>query len=120
MRHKPTKAERKFERFLLSLNGGALRGRFVMQHVASGSWIIDFFFPEIRLGIEVDGGIHQTPDQIIRDRQKEKDCARFDITLLRVTNYEVFGNEDQLVEKLRARWRQALIRKNKVIGTAVR
>jgi len=71
----------------------------------------------VRLGIEIDGAIHRTPDQIKRDRQKESDCARFDITLIRVTNSEVFGNRERLTTKLRDGWKQALGRKNKVIGT---
>jgi very-short-patch-repair endonuclease len=80
MRRKPTQAEREFKNFLLSLNDGALRNRFKVQHVASGRWIIDFFFPDVRLGVEIDGSVHRTHAQKRRDRQKDKDCARFDIT----------------------------------------
>jgi very-short-patch-repair endonuclease len=43
---------------------------FKVQHVASGDWIIDFFFPEIRLGVEIDGSVHRMSDQIERDKQK--------------------------------------------------
>jgi len=116
MRRKPTQAEREFKNFLLSLNGGVLRNRFKMQHVASGRWIIDFFFPEVRLGVEIDGSIHRTHAQKRRDRQKDKDCAHFDITLLRVTNSDVFGNKNALATKLRYGWHQAIRRHNGIIG----
>jgi hypothetical protein len=52
------------------------------------------------------------------DRQKERDCARFDITLLRITNAEIFGDKARLTEKLRHGWRMALDRENKIIGTS--
>src|SRR3981081_3172884 len=53
----PTRAEAELERVLNSLTGGILRGKFKREHVVSGKWIVDFFFPEIRLRIEVDGTV---------------------------------------------------------------
>lgn len=93
-----------------------MRGRFKREHVISGRWIVDFFFPEIRLAIEVDGSIHLTDDQIERDRLKEADCSRLDITMLRLTNREIYGDRGALIRKLRAGWRLALDRENRVIG----
>jgi very-short-patch-repair endonuclease len=115
-RARPTPAEAAFEQFLLEVSDGVLEGEFKSQHVASGKWILDFFFPKIRLAVEIDGSVHQKPEQMERDRQKEEDCARFDITLIRITNEEVFGDREPLTEKLRDGWRQALQRENKIIG----
>ncbi len=115
-RKRPTPSEARLEVILNQLNGGVLRGRFKREHAISGKWIVDFFFPEIRLAIEVDGSFHQSDDQIRKDAIKEADCARFDITLLRITNAEVAGHREKLVRKLRAGWRQALARKNRIIG----
>jgi very-short-patch-repair endonuclease len=120
MQKKPTKAETEFKSFLLGLNNGVLRGQFKTQHVVSGKWIIDFFFPEIRLGIEIDGAVHTSPQQKKRDRNKDRDCTRFDITLLRITNAEVFGDKMRLTKKLRHGWRVALDRENKIIGKSYR
>ena len=118
MHKNPTPAEKKLIRILNSLNSGVLKRRFTSQHVVSGKWIVDIFFYENRLAIEIDGSVHYTEKQKMRDRQKEQDCARFDITLLRLTNAEVFGDREQLIEKLRHGWRMALRRKNKIIGKA--
>lgn len=116
MRQRPTPAERKLRDILNSLNHGVLQGRFQMQRAISGRWIVDIYFPEVRLAIEVDGSIHRTKDQQLRDAQKAADCAEIDITLLRVTNGEVFGDREHLVEKLRSGWRAALRRQNRIIG----
>jgi len=101
---------------LSTVNGGALKGRFVREHVVSGKWIVDFFVPEVRLAIEVDGSIHRQDSQRKRDHWKDEDCARFDITIVRVTNSEVFGDRDFLLQKLRQGWREAKLRPNRIIG----
>ena len=115
-RSHPTPAETEFREFLEGLNGGALKGRFVREHIISGKWIVDFFFPEIRLAVEIDGSIHLTHIQKSKDAMKDADAARFDITVLRLTNAEVAGDKDRLTEKLRAGWRAALRRENRIVG----
>jgi len=91
---------------------------FKREHVVSGKWIVDFFFPEIRLAIEVDGSVHNTQVQRAKDLKKDSDCMRFDITVLRLRNAEIFGDRDWLIEKLRASWREAKDRENRIIGTS--
>jgi very-short-patch-repair endonuclease len=36
-----------------------LRQSFTNQHVVAGKYIPDFFIPEVRLGIEIDGAHYQ-------------------------------------------------------------
>jgi very-short-patch-repair endonuclease len=115
-RKNPTPAEREFLCFLNELNGGVLRGKFVREHIISGKWIVDFYFPDIRLAIEIDGSIHLTGIQKQRDILKDADAKRFDITVLRLTNGEVAGSKEYLAQKLRQGWRSALDRKNLIIG----
>ena len=114
-RNNPTAAEKKLETILNGLNGGVLKGKFTREHVISGKWIVDFFFHEIRLAVEVDGPVHFTNEQKQKDVMKDSDARRFDITILRLTNLEVFGDSRKVVEKLRSSWREALNRKNKLI-----
>ena len=111
-----TPSEKKLQRILGQLNNGVLLGKFKCQYAISGRWIVDYYFPEIRLAIEVDGSIHRTEKQRGLDKQKDEDCQRFDITMLRITNQEVFGNRTALIEKLRTGWRNALNRENRIIG----
>lgn len=115
-RNNPPHAEKKLRDILDELGGGVLRGKFRRQHAISGKWIVDFFFPEIRLAIEVDGSIHHTAQQKKKDRRKDEDCARFDITMLRIENREIYGNRGKLIKKLRLGWRKALKRDNQIIG----
>lgn len=102
-----TPAEKELEKILVSLGNGALRGKFIREW-AFKNWILDFFLYEIRVGIEVDGQYHATPAQRERDKKKSMDCGSAGITLLRITNSEVFGDRDALVAKLRAAYREGL------------
>lgn len=113
---RPTPAEIEFAAILDGLAGGALLGKYRCQHVISGRWIVDFFFPEIRLAVEIDGSIHGTDEQQRKDHLKDADCNRFDITMVRITNAEVAGDRGRLVSKLREGWRRARDRENMIIG----
>jgi len=89
-----------------SLGHGVLRGKFHREW-AYGRWILDFLFWENGLGIEIDGGYHQSATQRKLDAQKNADCAQVGITLIRISNHEVFGDRDKLVAKLREGYRAA-------------
>lgn len=107
-REHPTRAERALAAILNGLNDGALDGRFRREWVCGGRWIVDFYFPEVRLGIEVDGGYHRSTTQRGWDLFKEGGLESAGVTLLRLTNEEVFGDRERLLVKLRKAWQMAL------------
>jgi very-short-patch-repair endonuclease len=106
-RERPTRAERALTAILDGLNGGALNGRFRREWVCGGRWIVDFYVPEVRLGIEVDGGYHRSSAQRGRDLLKASDLESAGVTLLRLKNEEIFGDRERLVGKLRRAWAEA-------------
>ena len=118
-----TSSEEKLHQILNELNGGVLRGQFSRKHAILGKWIVDFYFHEIDLAIEVDGPFHRNKSRLKRDGRKDAYCARSGITLLRITSREVFGDREILIRRLRAGWRKALDRRNRSIaneGRAIR
>ena len=106
---RPTPAEAELERIFNNLGGGALNGKFVREWPL-GNWLIDFYFPAIKLAVEVDGGYHRAPLQWRRDLHKAAELDAEGITLVRLGNAEVFGERQRLIEKLRAAWRVAQLR----------
>ena len=102
-----TPAEAELERILDELAGGALRGEF-RREWPIGDWRVDFYFPAVRLAIEVDGGYHRAQSRWRLDLHKTRDLEERGITVLRLVNAEVFGDRDRLVARLRAAWRSAL------------
>ena len=104
-----TPAEAALEDFLNCLGDGALRGEFRREWQV-GDWIVDFYFPRIKLAIEVDGGYHRAQSRWRKDLHKTRDLQARAITVLRLTNKEVLGDRERLVTRLRAAWRSALER----------
>nr|WP_293834586.1 endonuclease domain-containing protein [uncultured Arsenicibacter sp.] len=63
--------------------------KFRRQH-SIGSFVVDFYCPEKRLVLEIDGNIHDKPDIQINDR--ERDCVLADmyIRVLRIKNDDIY------------------------------
>ncbi|MCZ6777205.1 MAG: DUF559 domain-containing protein [Ignavibacteria bacterium] len=54
--------------------------------------MLDFYCPELKLAIEVDGGSHRSTEAVKTDLQRQKEIERYGIRFLR------FRDEDVLVE----------------------
>lgn len=71
--------------------------KFRRQHVLEG-FVLDFYCPELKLGIEIDGRIHL--------KQKDYDKARQDIieskgvTIVRVANMEILHEKRSILRTL--------------------
>jgi very-short-patch-repair endonuclease len=71
------------------LRGRRLLGlKFRRQQVIHG-FIVDFYCPELRLVLEIDGGIHEDPDRWLKDAVRSDCLLRLGITVLRIPNREV-------------------------------
>lgn len=108
-REHPTRAERALEIFLAEVNGHALQGRFEREWVCGGRWIVDFYFPEVRLAVEVDGGYHRSTFQLGWDLFRAAELEAAGLTVVRLTNQEVLGDRARLRARLRAAWRVARV-----------
>jgi len=75
-----------------------------------GQWCLDFYFPAIRLAIEIDGGYHRAQSQWRQDQRRTAELEAAGITVLRIINAEVFGDRVRLIERLRAAWRHAVLK----------
>ena len=65
-------------------------------------YIIDFYCPELKLAIEVDGESHFTETARAYDRRRQEYIEAFGIKFLRVMNSEVLGNLQGVLDKMAA------------------
>lgn len=79
----------------------SLEGLKFFRQYAVGHYILDFFCPEARLGIEIDGGQHAEDKNISRDNERTKFLEQEDIRVLRFWNNEVLKQKEAVVEKIR-------------------
>ena len=89
LRKEMTKAERKLWSVLRRDQLEALH--FRRQHPI-GPYVLDFYCPEIRMALELDGGQHGFDVTRARDQRRTKWLASNGITVLRFWNNEVIEN----------------------------
>ena len=65
-----------------------------------GSFVIDFFSVEIKLGIELDGDSHFHPGAPEYDQKRQQFIESFGIRIVRILNTEVYENLDWVLEMI--------------------
>ena len=73
--------------------------KFRRQHPL-GFYIADFYCHEKRLVVEVDGGIHNKPDNSENDKNRTAELDRFGVTVIRFSNKEVTTNLQDVLQKI--------------------
>ena len=82
------------------LRGQQLDGyKFRRQHII-GSYIADFVCLSKKLIIEVDGLIHEVPENKISDEERTVELNRFGFEVLRFTNDEITGDTDKILSAI--------------------
>ena len=99
MRNKPTEAERLLWNVLS--NKGIDNHKFRRQHII-GNYIADFICLKQNLIIEVDGSIHQLPENIASDAERTKWLLSEGFRVIRFTNNQVLFELEKVIDKISA------------------
>ena len=83
-----------------NLRRSQLGKKFRRQH-SIGPYIVDFFCPECRVAVELDGAGPMTEFGAERDTQRTKFLERFNIRIIRIENRWVFENLEGVLEVIR-------------------
>ncbi|MDC0449169.1 endonuclease domain-containing protein [bacterium] len=73
--------------------------RFHRQY-SIGPFILDFYCPNVRFGIEIDGGYHNEETQKEYDEFRTETIEQVDVKIMRVNNEDVLVNIDKVMEKI--------------------
>lgn len=73
--------------------------RFLRQY-SIDQFVIDFYSPEIKFAIELDGDVHNDPIQKEYDAKRQEYLEKFGITFLRLSNDELIGNANLAFVKI--------------------
>jgi very-short-patch-repair endonuclease len=98
LRHQLTPAEATLWK---SLKNSQLDGRKFRRQHSVGNYILDFFCPAERLGIELDGEVHNSDRAVVYDHQRKLFLAAQGIKVLRFENRAVFEEYDSLLARVR-------------------
>ncbi len=82
------------------IRGKQLEGFKFRRQYGIGPYIIDFYCPEKRVAIEIDGDSHYEPSAILYDRQRDDYLKSCGVDILRFTNLDVQLNLDSVAERI--------------------
>lgn len=95
LRNKLTPQEKKFWTMIRNSKIGY---KFIRQYSVD-NYVLDFFCPEKRIGIEIDGSSHV--DKIDYDLFRHRYISAFDIRVLIYSNYQIDSKLNKVVKNLR-------------------
>ena len=95
LRKNQTDAERKLWSILRNrqLSGVKFRRQFPI-----GKYILDFYFPEYKLGIEADGGQHYEDKGKKQDGLRTRELAKYGVRIARFSDLDILNNINGVYE----------------------
>jgi very-short-patch-repair endonuclease len=91
LRKNQTDAERKL---WTVLRNRQLAGVKFRRQFSTGRYILDFYSPECRLGIEADGGQHYEGKGKLKDEQRSKELSQLGVEVIRFSDRDILNNMD--------------------------
>lgn len=82
----------------LHLKKRQLGYRFLRQYCVD-HFVIDFYCPELKLAVELDGDVHEIPEQKEYDTDRQKYLEKFGIKFIRIKNEEFLGNPNKAFDR---------------------
>ena len=95
LRRNQTNAERKL---WLLLRDRQLNGVKFRRQYSIGQYILDFYSPEYKIGIEADGGQHYDDKGIQADDIRTRELSEHGIEILRFSNTDILNNINGVYE----------------------
>jgi very-short-patch-repair endonuclease len=78
-----------------SLNGCKFRRQYSI-----GTYIVDFYCPQLKLAIEIDGESHFIDGADSYDRNRQSNIESFGVNFLRFTNTDVYERLEGVIDKI--------------------
>jgi len=95
LRKNQTDAEKKL---WAVLRNRQIAGTKFRRQFSIGRYILDFYSPKYRVGIEADGGGHYEDRENQRDKLRTKELSILGIDILRFNNLEILNNIEGVCE----------------------
>jgi len=64
------------------------------------NFVIDFYCPKLKLAIELDGNIHDLPEQKEYDKKRQMHIETYGISFIRISNEEYLGNPNKAFDRI--------------------
>lgn len=88
--------------FWQQVRGRQLGGRNFRRQTSIGSFVVDFYCPEEKLVVELDGEVHFNEVSIEYDKERTKYIESLGLRIIRFENNEVLKNTEFVLNKIKA------------------
>jgi very-short-patch-repair endonuclease len=96
LRNKPTLTEKILWK---KLKENQLDEKFIRQYSVD-NYVLDFYCPNKKLGVEIEGKIHQKTENVIYDKYRVRYIEAFGIKVIRFSNEEIFNNMQKVLDTI--------------------
>jgi very-short-patch-repair endonuclease len=86
----------------VNLKNSQLDGKKFRRQQSIGPFIVDFYCPECRVAVELDGDGHLSITGAESDEKRTDFLKRFKVTVLRFENRDVFENLEGVLDAIRS------------------
>jgi len=86
--------------FWMHLRNRQILGYKFRRQYSVDHFVIDFYCPELKLAVELDGDVHDIPEQKEYDIERQKYLEEFGIKFIRIKNEEFLGNPNKAFKKV--------------------
>lgn len=88
------------------LRNRGLEGRKFRRQVSVEYFVLDFYCPELKLAIEIDGYTHDTEEAKKYDARRQMIIESYGVRFLRIRDEEVHENIESVVNKIKSEVRK--------------
>jgi very-short-patch-repair endonuclease len=88
------------------LRGRRLENRKFRRQYSVGYFVLDFYCPEERLAVEVDGNVHDSDEAQAYDSHRTEAIKGLEINVIRCKNEEVLGDLSTVLKKIKSNFKQ--------------
>ncbi len=83
-----------------TLRGKSLKGCKFRRQYSIGPYIVDFYCPQLKLAIEIDGESHFVEGKAAYDRNRQAAIESAGVCFLRFTNTDVYERLEGVIDKI--------------------
>ena len=98
-----------------ALKGKQIDGLKFRRQFGFGPYILDFYCPEIRLCIELDGEVHKSSEAAEYDEQRTEYLRHNNVEVIRFDNEVVFYNTEGIIEEIQRYHKEWMEKRGKIV-----
>jgi len=82
------------------IRAAAIEGAKFRRQASVGKYVLDFYCPELRLALEIDGPTHDGEIAVANDAARQEEIEALRIRFLRFANARIYGDLEAVLSEI--------------------